>query len=155
MTTDTAKYNADGSLASLSATYPGDTGDTTDTAKYNADGSLASLSATYPVDSERDGTVISEDPPTVAAIPVRTDIWDEMSALRKALKANSRGYLAQIAALTIGFCFFVSVLVGTVVAMPVIVLVSVWDQLRKFFTDRKATKEAASNLRVVQSGEGE
>jgi hypothetical protein len=124
-------------------------------AKYTADGSLASLSSTHPVDSERDGAVISEDPPTVPAIPVRTDIWDEMSALRKDLKANSRGYLAKTLALTIGFCCFVSVLVGTVLAMPVIVLVSVWDQLRKFFTDRKATKKVASDLRVVRGSEGE
>ena len=109
-------------------------------------------------------TDISEDPPTVSAIPTSrtkynatstvdpntmkraagsTDVWDEMSALRKALKANSRGYIAKVVVLTIGFCFFVSVLAGTVLAMPVIVLVSVWDQLRKFFTERKATKEAA------------
>ena len=156
MTTDTAKYDANGNLASLSATYPDDIGDTTDTAKYNADGSLASLSSTYPVDSERSGTAISEDPPTVSAIPAsRKDVWDEMSALRTALKANSHGYLAKALVLTIGFCCFVSVLAGTVLAMPVIAVVAAYDRARKFFTDRKATKEAASKLSIVPGSERE
>ena len=125
---------------------------TTDTAKYNADGSLASLSSTYPVDSARTGTDISEDPPTVSAIPAsRKDVWDEMSALRTALKANSRGYLAKALVLTIGFCCFVSVLAGTVLAMPVIAILAAYDQVRSFFAKRKEAKEAAARHASVLS----
>jgi hypothetical protein len=167
MTTDTAKYNADGSLASLSATYPPDT---TDTATYAADGRLASLSSTYPVDSERVGTGITENPPTVSAIPVpRADTWDEVNTFRKALKENARGYLAVSASVVVGTCFLVSILAGTILASPVIFVVSTYDHLHKFFTNRKRKKAAAetaglvtekagpasSNLRVVRSSESE
>jgi hypothetical protein len=179
MTTDTAKYNADGSLASLSATYPVDTGDTTDTATYDADGRLASLSSTYPVDSERVGTGITETPPkkhgrltggAVSAITEpRADTWDEVNTFRKALKENARGYLAVSASVVVGTCFLVSILAGTILASPVIFVVSTYDHLHKFFTNRKRKKAATetaglvtekagpagSNLRVVRSSEGE
>lgn len=170
MNTDTAKYNADGSLASLSATYPVDTGDTTDTATYDADGRLASLSSTYPVDSERVGTGITENPPTVSAIPApRADTWDEVNTFRKALKENARGYLAVSASVVVGTCFLVSILAGTILAMPVVFVVSTYDHLHKFFTNRSHKKAAAetaglvtekagpagSNLRVVRSSESE
>ena len=176
MTTDTAKYNADGSLASLSATYPPDT---TDTATYAADGRLASLSSTYPVDSERVGTGITETPPkkhgrliggAVSAITEpRADTWDEVNTFRKALKENARGYLAVSASVVVGTCFLVSILAGTILASPVILVVSTYDHLHKFFTNRKRKKAAAetaglvtekagpasSNLRVVRSSESE
>ena len=152
-TATTTNENAVPSIASAKSKV----GMTTDTAKYNADGSLASLSSTYPVDSARTGTDISEDPPTVSAIPApRKDVWEEMSALRKALKASLHGgYLTKALVLTISSCCFVSVIIGAILAIPVIALVAAYDQVRSFFAKRKAAKEAASNLRVVQSGEVE
>jgi hypothetical protein len=137
---------------------------TTDTAKYNADGSLESLSATYPVDSGRNGTDISEDPPTVSAISAtRADAWDEVNTLRRALKENSRGYLASTAAVVISCCFLVSIAVGSLLAMPVVMVVATYDSLQRFFNSRKAAKESTTGatiaaelgLRVVSSSEVE
>jgi len=122
---------------------------TTDKATYNADGSLASLASTYSLEDPRGGADIPETP-----VPC-DDAWDDVNLLRKALKVNSRGYLATTAAVVIGACFLASVAVGTVLAMPVVVLVTTWKRVNKLLLRRTAKKEATSNLRVVPGSEGE
>lgn len=107
---------------------------TTDKATYNADGSLASLASTYSLEDPRGGADIPETP-----VP-RDDAWDDVNLLRKALKLNSHGYLATTAAAVIGACFLASVAAGTVLAMPVVVLVTTWKQVHKLILHRMAKK---------------
>ena len=83
------------------------------------------------------------------------DAWNDVNLLRKALKVNSHGYLATVAASVIGACFLASVAVGTVLAMPVVVLVTTWRQVHKLILHRMAKKAATSNLCVVPGGKGE
>ena len=138
------------------------TGMTEDKPKYNADGGLASLSTPNP-------PVLATNP-TVSEIPVPVaDTWDEVNKFRKALKENARGYLAVSASAVVGTCFLVSILAGTILAMPVVFIVSTYDHLHKFFTNRSRKKAATvkdnlvsvntgpadSNLRVVRSSEVE
>lgn len=83
------------------------------------------------------------------------DAWDDVNLLRKALIVNSRGYLATSAALLIGACFLVSIVVGVGLAMPVIALIAAYDQVHKFWTRRSTSKETVSNLSIITGGEGE
>jgi hypothetical protein len=83
------------------------------------------------------------------------DAWDDVNLLRKALIVNSRGYLATSAALLIGACFLVSIVVGAGLAMPVIALIAAYDQVHKFIANRVASKKTVSDLRLVTGSEGE
>ena len=119
---------------------------TTNTAKHNV------------VNSKRVGTGITENPPMPS-----TDAWDEVNTLRRALKENSRGYLASTAAVVISCCFLVSIAVGSLLAMPVVMVVATYDSLQRFFKSRKAAQESTTGatiaaelgLRVVSSSEVE
>ena len=111
-------------------------------AKYNTDGTLASLSIPMP-------------PGYGGVEPPRRDAWDEVNTLRRALKENSRGYLASTAAVVISCCFLVSIAAGSLLAMPVVAVVATYDSLQRFFKGRKATKESKADSCVVPSGEGE
>ena len=83
------------------------------------------------------------------------DVWDEVNMLRKTLKANSRGYLAHAVALIIGACFLISVVVGTGLAMPLVVVVAAYDHACKFFSKRKEEKKSTSVLSAVPGSEVE
>ena len=95
-----------------------------------------------------ESTVASED-------DAWDDAWDDVNLLRKALKVNSHGYLAMTAASVIGACFLASVAVGTVLAMPMVVLVTTWKQVHKLILHRMAKKEATSNLCAISGSKGE
>ncbi len=70
----------------------------------------------------------------------KTDAWDEVNTFRKALTSNSHGYLATTAALVIGACFMVSLVVGAGLAMPVIAALSAYHNISKYRARLKLEK---------------
>lgn len=92
------------------------------------------------LETEHESRKLGSTAPAKKSTPAKaktTDVWDEVNTFRKALTVNSRGYLATSAALVIGACFMVSLVVGAVLAMPVVALITTGDQVRKFLVRRK------------------
>ena len=83
------------------------------------------------------------------------DMWDEVNTFRKVLKENSQGYLVVTASFVVGGCFLVSIVAGSILAMPAIAAVCGWDQLRKFMGKRAANKSSETTLSAVPVSESE